>query len=214
MTGFGFVTLLRLGEVRMALKMGIKILTRSLHQYDACYQIKDKVFVAPSLPHPQAVRGMQLIIGPRKTRQKHGSWITLSDPTICGLMMVHLHFLRAVGHSGKFLFPSRENVSGKWLPHPNNAMSRSSYIGLMRLALLHVCKIPWDVCLGYTGHTLRVGGNNFVRQTKGLSEDINRQLGDWASKVSCRSYNQLQVLEQMEMSFSGIVPTSKAAPEE
>ena len=78
-------------------------------------------------------------------------------------------------------------------------MSRVSYVALVRLALHNVCGIPWDVCLGYTGHMLRVGGNNFVLQTKGLSEDVNRQLGDWMSKVSCRSYNQLQLVDRLKI---------------
>lgn len=199
-TSLGFTALLRLGEVRTILKMGVKLVLRSLHEVSPCVMVRhDFVLVSPTLPDLQDVRAVLLCIGPRKTTKNHGSWITISDPTTCSMLVLHLHYLREAGHSGKFLFPSRVREAGKWSPHPSNPISRVSYVAFIRLALHDVCNIPWDVCLGYTGHLLRVGGNNFILQTKGLSEDVNRQLGDWVSTVSCRSYNQLSLSQRLDI---------------
>lgn len=76
-------------------------------------------------------------------------------------------------------------------------MGSTSFVRLLRKSLFEVCKIPWEICLRYTGHTLRVGSNNLARQTPGLSEDITRELGGWASLPSKRGDAQLSVAEQL-----------------
>ena len=136
MTTLGFLALLRLGEVRLMLKLGVILVLHSLHEVTACHQQSPGVIsVIQSLPRPDAVRALQLCIGPRKTSKHRGSWITISDPTLCSMMVVHLYYLRSVQHTGKFLFPSREHRAGTWQPHPHNPKSRASYVGLMRLKL-------------------------------------------------------------------------------
>ena len=199
-TALGFAALLRLIEVRSIRKLHVKLVLHSFHEVSPCFTLDNVHFhVAHSLPRLTDVRAILVCIGPRKTTKKHGSWITISDPTVCSMLIVHLHYLRAVEHTGKFLFPSRKSKGSGWVPHPCNPINRVSYVALIRLALHDVCGIPWDVCLGYTGHLLRVGGNNFILQTKGLSEDVNRQLGDWCSTVSCRSYNQLDLIQRLNI---------------
>ena len=83
------------------------------------------------------------------------------------------------------------------IPNPTNPIDNVAYVSAIRKALHKVYGVPWDVCLGYTGHLFRVGGNNFVHQSKKLTEDINRQLGGWASVPSCRDYNQLLLQEKL-----------------
>ena len=199
-TTLGFTALLRLVEVRSIKKMGVRLVLHSLHEVTPCYTLDNEiVFVRHILPQLNEVRAILVCIGPRKTTKKHGSWITISDPTVCSMMVLHLHYLRAANHTGKFLFPSRVRKGNGFIPNPCNPINRVSYVSLIRLALHDVCNIPWDVCMGYTGHLLRVGGNNFILQTKGLSEDVNRQLGDWCSTVSCRSYNQLNLVQRLDI---------------
>ena len=199
MTALGFLCLLRLGEVRSILIVGVVFVHHDFQQNVAApTALSDRSFLlSVPLPNVAVVRAVQLYLTFRKTSQTQGSFITCSDPNVIMLLHRHVTFLRSIAYTGKFLFPSRMRAGGRWTPHPSNPMSRSSYVLLIRLALFKVCGLPWDVCQGYTGHLLRVGGNNFVRQSKSLSEDINRQIGDWASLASCRSYNQLSVAEQL-----------------
>ena len=197
MTLLGFLCLLRFAEIKSFLKLGIRLVLHDFHATAPCCTHSLGAIVRDTIPSPEDVRAVQLCLPSRKTGQHRGSWVTCSDPTTCSLLVVHLRYLQSVKHFGKFLFPSRRRHNGCWSPHPLNPMSRVSYVAFTRIALYEVCGIPWDVCLGYTGHLNRVGGNNFVRQTEGLSEDVNRQLGDWASLDSCRGYNQLPLIEQL-----------------
>ena len=189
MTALGFLCLLRLGEVRSVLLSGVVFV---------CFDFKQHTSRSREpLPEVSTIRAVQLYLPFRKTSQTHGSFITCSDPSVIIMLHKHVSFLRQSGYGGKFLFPSKMRSAGSWVPNHTNPLSRASYVLLIRMALLEVCKLPWDVCKGYTGHLLRIGGNNFVRQSTSLSEDVNRQLGDWASLASCRSYNQLSVAEQL-----------------
>lgn len=198
-TVVGFVLLLRFGEARKLLKMGIRIITIHLQELTPCYiSFGGACHVLPNLPPLQQVRAIDFCITSRKTSTTHSSWITASDRTLCGLILQHLATLRELGHVGKFLFPSRQRSAGTWIPNPTNPISGKTYVNCIRLALREVCHLPEDVCQGYTGHLLRVGGNNFVRKSD-LTEDINRQLGDWASLSSCRGYNQLLISEKLKI---------------
>ena len=50
----------------------------------------------------------------------------------------------------------------------------------------------------YGGHSLRVGGSNFMRRL-GVDPDIHRALGGWAVLKSARNYMQLTPSEQFEL---------------
>lgn len=197
-TAFGFLALLRFGEICSVRKLGVRLVSGTLQQMSPCRTVSEGiVIVKQHLPHCDSVRAIQVCLSSRKTSQGRAAWVTVSDNLVCSMMVTHLQFLLSVGHSGEFLFPSRQKKDGFWQPHPRNPMRSAAYVGLMRLALHRVCKIPWALCMRYTGHLLRVGGNNFVRQTPNLSEDVNRQLGDWACLSSQRGYNQLSIAEQL-----------------
>ena len=198
-TVVGFVLLLRFGEARKLVKMGLRIVLPGFREITPCYiDCNGGYRILPSLPSLQQTRAVQFCLTSRKTSTNHSSWVTASDKTLCGLILRHLATLRDLGHVGKFLFPSRKRTRGTWVPNPTNPISADTYVRCIRLALRDVCHVPWDVCLGYTGHLLRVGGNNFIRKSD-LTEDVNRQLGDWASVPSCRGYNQLLLSETLDI---------------
>ena len=50
----------------------------------------------------------------------------------------------------------------------------------------------------YGGHSLRVGGNNFMRHLN-IDPDVHRALGDWAVLKSERDYMQLAPTEQFTL---------------
>ena len=51
--------------------------------------------------------------------------------------------------------------------------------------------------MAYGGHSLRVGGSNFMRRL-GIDSDVYRALGGWASLVSSQDYMQLSPAEQFQ----------------
>ena len=53
----------------------------------------------------------------------------------------------------------------------------------------------------YGGHSLRVGGSNFMRRL-GIDPDIHRSLGGWAVLKSARDYMQLTPAEQFALTRS------------
>ena len=198
LTVTGFVLLLRFGEARALLKMGIRIILTDLHELTPCYiSATGDHIILSSLPCLKNIRAVQFCLTSRKTAKTHSSWVTASDRTLCRLLLEHLISLRSMNHKGKFLFPSRTRQGGSWIPNPTNPIRSLTYVRCIRKALHEICGFPWDVCMGYTGHLLRVGGNNFILQSKQLSEDINRQLGGWASLPSCRDYNQLLLQDKL-----------------
>ena len=68
----------------------------------------------------------------------------------------------------------------------------------MRKALVIACGMTEDQALLYKGHSLRVGGSNHIRKL-GVSDEVHRLLGGWASLVSSRDYFQLSAEEQMKL---------------
>ena len=77
-------------------------------------------------------------------------------------------------------------------------MSTSSFVRLLKVALQSVCGIDNDEIKLYGGHSLRVGGSNFMRWL-GVDEDVHKALGGWAALVSAKEYMQRSPAEQFEM---------------
>ena len=50
----------------------------------------------------------------------------------------------------------------------------------------------------YGGHSLRVGGSNFMRRLN-IDPDVHRALGGWSVLKSARDYMQLTPTEQFEI---------------
>ena len=77
-------------------------------------------------------------------------------------------------------------------------MSTASFVGLLKAVLREKCGVGEDELKLYGGHSLRVGGSNFMRWL-GLSEDVHKTLGGWAQLVSAKEYMQRSPAEQFAM---------------
>ena len=79
--------------------------------------------------------------------------------------------------------------------HATNRMSNSSFISALRKALVEVCGLSVEQAKLFAGHSLRVGGSNYMRKL-GVEDEVHRLVGDWASLVSSTGYYSLSSCEQ------------------
>lgn len=63
---------------------------------------------------------------------------------------------------------------------------------------MNYCNLEKTEALTYAGHSLRVGGTNFLRRM-GLEEKLIMALGGWKTVVAERGYMQLHPDEQFEL---------------
>ena len=68
----------------------------------------------------------------------------------------------------------------------------------LRKALKEVCGLDREQAKLYSGHSMRVGGSNYMRKL-GIDDEVHRLLGGWASLTSSRGYFQLLDEEQWEL---------------
>ena len=101
--------------------------------------------------------------------------------------------LRAEGRRTGPLFTARTRKGGK--RHARNRLSSDAAVRALRTTLVEVCGMTKAQAMLYAGHSLRVGGSNFIRR-KGIDDEVHRFLGGWASLTSSRGYFQLLDEEQ------------------
>ena len=77
-------------------------------------------------------------------------------------------------------------------------MSTASFVRLLKYALRSQCSVDSEELKLYGGHSLRVGGSNFMRWL-GVSEDVRKAMGGWAQLVSAKQYMQRSPAEQFQM---------------
>lgn len=192
MTAVGFLTLMRCGEMVKLLREGVILVLKSGREVN--------LRTCTTLPAADQCMGMLLLVVWRKSKQAANAWLPVSCPRTLALMIQHEKFLRAFGSTTKYCFPARRKT-GKTVfgaPKRENHMSTASFVRLMKLALEEVCTVGEDELRLYGGHSLRVGGSNFMRWL-GISEDVHRALGGWAQLVSAKQYMQRSPAEQFEL---------------
>ena len=79
--------------------------------------------------------------------------------------------------------------------NPTNSVSNSSFTNALRKALVEVCGLSPEQAELFSGHSLRVGGSNYMRKL-GVEDEVHRLVGDWASLVSSTNYYALSSGEQ------------------
>ena len=96
-------------------------------------------------------------------------------------------------------------------PHKFNHVSHASLVRAMRNSLRECVPLmtkQWAKL--YSGHSLRVGGSNHMRQL-GVANDIHRRLGGWMSLTSAQGYMQLSAREQFRYSLRLAAEKRKSA---
>lgn len=192
MTAIGFLTLMRCGEMIQLLRKGVVLVLKSGDEINlgSC----DRV------PAAAEVAGVLILVVWRKSRQAANAWLPVSCQQTIVLLLQHELFLRSIDSTTKYCFPARRKT-GKSVfgaPKVTNHMSASSFVRLLKRALGSVCGVDDEEVKLYGGHSLRVGGSNFMRW-QGISEDVHKALGGWAQLVSAKEYMQRSPTEQFEM---------------
>ena len=184
----GFTAILRLGELLRLSIEGVHIVGDSFGEVSAS--------TVEDLPQPEHVKGLFVHLVWRKTQQQHDVWIPVACRAVIRLMMRHLAMLRASGRRTGPLFTARTRKGGR--RHERNRLSSDAAVRALRTTLVEVCGMTEEQAKLYAGHSLRVGGSNFIRR-RGIDDEVHRLLGGWASLTSSRGYFQLLDEEQWEL---------------
>ena len=184
-----FIAILRLGELVAFNMDDVVIVLNDGREF--------RVADSSPVPRKREVKGVFLHVKWRKAGQAHDVWVPVSCPTSVGLLLRHLRLLRASGRTAGPLFPARV---GRLAPsrHASNHVSTTSVRNALRKALVEVCGLTPDQAKLFSGHSMRVGGSNFMRKL-GVADEVHRLMGGWASLASSRGYFQLPVTEQFEI---------------
>ena len=184
-----FIAILRLGELVAFNMDDVVIVMKNGDEVNAVS--------LSAVPRKRDVKGVFLHVKWRKAGQCHDVWVPVSCPTAVGLLLRHLRMLRASGRSSGPLFPAR---AGRVAPvrHAANHVSTTSVRNALRKALVEVCGLTPAQAKLFSGHSMRVGGSNFMRKL-GVADEVHRLMGGWASLASSRGYFQLPATEQFEI---------------
>ena len=202
MINVGFLTVMRCGKLVRMLRLGVILVLKSGHELN--------LKRTASLPNADECDGMLMLLTWRKSKQAANAWLPVSCPRTVALMIAHERFLRSVGCSSRYCFPARQKTakSAFALPKSDNHISTSSFVALMKRALRSVCNIGEDEIKLYGGHSLRVGGSNFMRWL-GVSDDLHKAMGGWAVLASAREYMQRAPHEQFALTRMLAVKTKR-----
>lgn len=189
MMSSGFLSIMRCGEMVRLLRRGVVLVLKSGREVN--------LFECARLPTADECAGMLLLVVWRKSKQAANAWLPVSCQTTIRLMIQHERFLRSLGATTKYCFPARRKTGKSvfGLPKELNHMSTASFVRLMKRALVEVCHVGDEEVKLYGGHSLRVGGSNFMRWL-GIDENVHRSLGGWAVLSSAKEYMQLAPAEQ------------------
>lgn len=185
----GFITIMRYGELQRVRRDGIRLVLSSGEErtLSSCAR----------LPEASTVCGMLIHLPWRKSKQNADAWIPMSCAVTISRLLVHEQTLRNLRCSSHRLFPSVSRKFGRPPHHKNYFGSTQFRNGLRRCLRVH-CHMSQDESLAYGGHSLRVGGSNFMRRLK-IDPDVHRALGGWSVLKSARDYMQLTPTEQFEI---------------
>ena len=185
----GYVTLMRLVELRAVRRAGLKFVTST----------GSKLTATQASRRPRThMRGLLVHVAWRKQTQDQDCWIPVSCAHTMTRILDHIRNLHRIGYTGTMLFPSRTSVSTEARAHPTNRVGSKSFVAhLRRLMVKHniLTKAQAD---RVRGHSLRVAGSNNCRR-QGVPDNTHRLMGGWASLASSASYMALTHAEQFQV---------------
>ena len=161
---------MRLGEICTIRRSGIRVVYADGSEGDLeCLQ---------ELPRLGVVAGLLFHLPWRKNHVARDCWVPVACKTTIKLVLRQVKTLRACRSQNPCLFPSRIwRKGGKQLVNPRNYLQEQSWIDAMRVALVRCVPgmtVPWANL--FSGHSMRVGGSNHMRQL-GVADDIHRRMG-------------------------------------
>ena len=190
----GFLTIMRYGELQRVYRRGVRVVFKSGREVPlSCLQL-------PLSLDLDMVQGVLIHIPWRKAKQMVDAWIPMSCHVTIRRLLTHEQSLRDLGSPSPYLFPSVQRLRGH-PPHPCNYFGATQFRNGLRKALRDICGMSMDESKVYGGHSLRVGGSNFMHRL-GIDQDIHRSLGGWSVLKSARDYMQLTPAEQFALTRS------------
>ena len=190
----GFLTIMRYGELQRVYRRGVRVVFKSGREVPlSCLQ-------SPMTIDMGQVQGVLLHTPWRKAKQMVDAWLPMSCRVTIKRLLRHEQSLRDLQSTSPYLFPSVQRSRGQ-PPHPRNYFGATQFRSGLRKALRDICGMSLDESKVYGGHSLRVGGSNFMRRL-GIDQDIHRSLGGWAILKSAKDYMQLTPTEQFALTRS------------
>lgn len=201
MVGVGFMTIMRIGELRQLLLAGVRI--RIDGEADQKFQMST-AWIEDLIKRSDDVIGILFHLKYRKSTQSSDAWLPVGCPTTILLFLRWLR-LRIImyGAGGDtvngFVFPSksRRKIDGEHRISRRNPIGDDAAREGIRAALVACCGVEQDEVRRYTGYSLRVGGSAHMRNI-GISDDIHRKMGGWCSLTSSARYMQMKTADQFE----------------
>ena len=135
-----------------------------------------------TLPRAELLQGVLLHVPWRKAKQTVDAWIPLSCPVTIQRLLDHEASLRAMNFTSPRLFPSVQRSKGN-PPHPRNFFGSTQFRQGLRKSLKYICGMSDSEVKAYGGHSLRVGGSNFMRRL-GIDSDIHRIGAPFAATIT------------------------------
>ena len=154
----------------------------------------------PPLPGGRC-SGALLLVPARKSKQSAPSWVPIREGIATQLLAAHVRWRKAHPNGNRFLFPSRRRRRNKhgrmgWAPHRSNRLSQSSFVTLMRSALVQVCGLSQNTASRFTIHSVRVGGINYYKRI-GVPIGMRAKIASHKSLVTSRKYLRLLPVERL-----------------
>ena len=182
----GFLTIMRYAELQRVRRDGVRLVFKSGREA--------AMSTLSRLPSAVQLSGILIHLSYRKSKQTEDAWIPLSCTLTIQRLLDHEMTLRQMRCRSHRLFPSVTRMRGN-PPHPHNYFGSSQFRNGLRKSLRDICGMSLDESKVYAGHSLRVGGSNFMRRMK-IDRDVHRALGGWASLKTAGDYMQLTPVEQ------------------
>lgn len=181
----GFVSLMRLGEIRKLHYEGVRVV---FDDGSECL-LRD----LKELPRNDSIKGALFHLPWRKNHKYLDCWVPVACAITIDLLFHHLQLRSAQKCRSPFLFPARRGA----VMHHANPVGHQSVVTAMRHALCACVPLmshQWAKL--YTGHAMRVGGSNHMRKI-GVADEVHRRLGGWMTLVAAQGYMAMSAREQM-----------------
>jgi len=195
----GFLTIMRYGELQHVRRKGVHVVYKA--------GVERSLTQITCLPNAREVRGLLIHLAYRKSKQDSDAWVPLSCPTTIQRLLQHEQTLRDLNCRSHRLFPSVSRRTGN-PPHECNFFGATQFRSGLRKCLREFRDMSLAESRIYGGHSLRVGGSNFMRRL-GVDPDVHRSLGGWSVLKSARDYMQLTPSEQFTITRALAVKTTR-----
>ena len=181
----GFVSLMRLGEIRKLHSDGVRVVFN-----DGSEALLSKLKLMPAVGE---IKGLLFHLPWRKNHTHLDCWVPMACPATIELVLRYVKMRFKQKGRSPFLFPSRRGEK----MHCGNPVGHQSVVNAMRYALRECVPLmtrAWSKL--YTGHALRVGGSNHMRKL-GIADEVHRRLGGWMSMAAAQGYMALSSREKL-----------------